>query len=93
MNAMKTTTDKAGRVVIPKKIRDEAGLAPGTELEVRVENGTIELEPVAIPMDLVQRGPLWVLVPRVPGPPLTNEIVERVKEEIWRERFGMFFPE
>jgi AbrB family looped-hinge helix DNA binding protein len=93
MNAMKTTIDKAGRVVIPKKIRQKANLVPGTELEIRLENGTIELEPASVPMDLVRRGSLLVLAPRVPVPPLTNEDVERIKEEIWRERHGMFLLE
>jgi AbrB family looped-hinge helix DNA binding protein len=90
---MKTTIDKAGRVVIPKKIREEAGLIPGTELEVRIEDGKIELEPVPIPVDLVRKGPFLVLVPRVPVPPMTNEDVERIREAIWREHHGMFFPE
>ena len=35
---MKTTIDKAGRVVIPKEIRDRQRLGPGAEIEI-VENG------------------------------------------------------
>ena len=35
---MKTTIDKAGRVVIPASVRQQAGLRPGTEIEVRVED-------------------------------------------------------
>lgn len=35
---MITTIDKAGRVVVPKAMRDRLGLAPGTELEI-VEDG------------------------------------------------------
>src|SRR5262245_35417240 len=42
-NAMKTTIDRAGRVVIPKAIRDRAGLKPGTELEIAEDNGEIKL--------------------------------------------------
>jgi AbrB family looped-hinge helix DNA binding protein len=38
---MKTTMDKAGRVVIPAPIRALAGLHPGTELEVVYEEGSI----------------------------------------------------
>jgi AbrB family looped-hinge helix DNA binding protein len=34
---MKTTIDRAGRVVIPAIIRQRAGLKAGTELEVLVE--------------------------------------------------------
>ena len=36
---MKTTIDKAGRVVIPAIIRERAGLAPGVEIDVRVSEG------------------------------------------------------
>jgi AbrB family looped-hinge helix DNA binding protein len=31
---MRTTIDKAGRVVVPAAIRERAGLTPGTELEI-----------------------------------------------------------
>ena len=40
---MKTTIDKAGRVVIPAAIRDRAGLKPGAELEVIVDDIAIHL--------------------------------------------------
>jgi AbrB family looped-hinge helix DNA binding protein len=40
---MKTTIDKAGRVVIPAAIRIRAGLAHGTELDVRLEDGVVRL--------------------------------------------------
>jgi AbrB family looped-hinge helix DNA binding protein len=43
---MKTTIDRAGRVVIPKAIRERAGLEPGMELEVSVDSGRVELTPV-----------------------------------------------
>jgi AbrB family looped-hinge helix DNA binding protein len=40
---MKTTIDKAGRVVIPAPARERAGLKPGTELEVLVEDFSVRL--------------------------------------------------
>ena len=40
---MKTTIDKAGRVVIPAAMRDRAGLKAGTELEVSLDEGGIRL--------------------------------------------------
>jgi len=40
---MKTTIDKAGRVVIPAAVRAQVGLAPGAELEVVVDDGSIRL--------------------------------------------------
>ena len=42
---MKATIDAAGRLVIPKRIRREAGLESGAELEIRFEDGRIEIEP------------------------------------------------
>ncbi len=35
---MRTTIDRAGRVVVPAAIRAKAGLAPGAELEVILED-------------------------------------------------------
>lgn len=40
---MKTTIDKAGRVVIPAAIRERAGLKPGTELDVIMDDIAIHL--------------------------------------------------
>ncbi len=46
LNAMKTTIDAAGRLVVPKPLRDQLGLSPGTELEAQAVDGRLE---VAIP--------------------------------------------
>jgi len=41
---MKVTIDKAGRVVIPSEMRRRAGLPPGTELEILLEDdGSVRL--------------------------------------------------
>jgi AbrB family looped-hinge helix DNA binding protein len=43
---MRTTIDKAGRVVIPKPLRDRVGLRPGP-VEVVVDGAALRLEPVS----------------------------------------------
>ena len=43
IHGMKTTIDKAGRVVIPAALRESLGLGGGTELEVAVEDLSIRL--------------------------------------------------
>jgi AbrB family looped-hinge helix DNA binding protein len=53
---MRTTIDKAGRVVIPASIRDRAGLSPGTTLEITVDEFGVRLEPVAPGPRLVKVG-------------------------------------
>ncbi len=40
---MKATIDKAGRLVIPKPIRDRRHLVPGTEVEIVETDDGIEL--------------------------------------------------
>jgi AbrB family looped-hinge helix DNA binding protein len=42
---MRATIDKAGRLVIPKPLRDELGLRPG-EVEVSAQGAALRVEPV-----------------------------------------------
>jgi AbrB family looped-hinge helix DNA binding protein len=83
---MKTTIDAAGRLVIPKEIRREAGLRPGMPLEVRFRDGRIEIEPEPLPVKLVRKGRLLVAVPCREVEPLTAEMVERTREALREER-------
>ena len=83
---MKTTIDAAGRLVIPKELRREAGLEPGTELEIRWRQGLIEIEPAPLPVKLKKRGRFLVAVPDHPIEPLTSEQVERTRRQITRNR-------
>ena len=43
---MRATIDKAGRLVIPKPLRDELGLRPG-EVEVSAQGATLRVEPIS----------------------------------------------
>ena len=43
---MRSTIDKAGRLVIPKALRDSLGLVPG-EVEVTADGAGLHIEPVA----------------------------------------------
>ena len=62
---MRTTIDKAGRVVIPASIRERAGLAPGTELEVTDDELGVRLQRVAAGPRLVRVGRRLVARPTV----------------------------
>lgn len=43
---METTVDRFGRVVIPKRVRDDLGLAPGTVLIVEERGRAVSLTPL-----------------------------------------------
>jgi AbrB family looped-hinge helix DNA binding protein len=77
---MRTTIDGAGRVVIPKPLRDQAGLAAGAALEIGFRDGRIEIEPTSVPMRL--RG--HVIEAEAEMPPLTAEEVRDVIERTRR---------
>ncbi len=85
---MKSTIDAAGRLVIPRRIRREAGLEAGAELEIRFEDGRIEIEPTALDVKLVKKGSLTVAVPAKPAGTLTGEDVEKTRQRLREERGG-----
>jgi AbrB family looped-hinge helix DNA binding protein len=62
---MRTTIDKAGRVVIPAGIRERAGLTPGAELEITEDDTGVRLERVAAGPKLVKVGRRLVARPTV----------------------------
>jgi AbrB family looped-hinge helix DNA binding protein len=43
---MKTSLDKAGRILLPKRLRAELGLKPGDDLEIKKSSDGIMLRPV-----------------------------------------------
>lgn len=81
---MKSTIDAAGRIVVPKALRQVLGLKPGQPLEIRAGDGRLEIEIAATPMRLMKRGKGVVAVPDTPLPPLTAEQVRDTLERIRR---------
>jgi len=69
--------DKAGRIVVPKKLRDALHLTPGTRLKVERSGDWLMLMPAASEAQLVieNGAPLIFPADRSNAPILTNEIV------------------
>lgn len=81
---MRTTIDSAGRIVIPKAIREELALYGGEEVELNAIDGRIEIEVPPTPMHYEKRGRVYVAIPAVPVPPLTAELVRETLEKVRR---------
>ncbi|MGH2654470.1 MAG: AbrB/MazE/SpoVT family DNA-binding domain-containing protein [Actinomycetota bacterium] len=81
---MRTTIDSAGRVVIPKAIRERVGLEGGQEVEITEQDGLIEIEPARAPMKLRRHRGGIAAVPREKLPPLTDQIVRDTLERTRR---------
>ena len=81
---MKTAIDTAGRLVIPKAIRDRLGLTGGQVVEIQERDGKIEIEAAPTPMTLVDHEEGPVAVPEKELPPLTDDIVRATIERTRR---------
>jgi AbrB family looped-hinge helix DNA binding protein len=81
---MRSTIDAAGRVVVPKPIRDALRLRGGEALEIEERDGVIEIRPAATEVDIVETPQGPVAVPREELPPLTDEAVRDVLEQVRR---------
>lgn len=79
---MRTTIDSAGRVVVPKALRQAIGLEPGSEIELHASDGRIEIEPAPLEVRLERKGGLLVAVPTRPVPPLSGAAVNRTLSEL-----------
>ena len=79
---MTSTIDSAGRLVIPKPIREAARLRPGTPVRFRLDSGAVLVEPEPLSVTFERRGTMVVAVPKTPVPTLSAEEVARRIDEI-----------
>ena len=81
---MITTIDSAGRIVVPKALREALDLKPGQPLEIRAGDGRLEIDIAPTPLELKKRGKGVVAVPLAELPRLTAEKVREALERIRR---------
>lgn len=78
---MLTTIDAAGRIVVPKRLREELGFKAGQALELSASDGRLEIEHPATPMRLEKQGGRLVAVTDGDMPALTSELVRETLEQ------------
>ncbi|MFW5876689.1 MAG: AbrB/MazE/SpoVT family DNA-binding domain-containing protein [Myxococcota bacterium] len=84
VNAMGSSTitiDKAGRLVLPKALRDRFRLRPGSRLEIAVRDDHLELRPVDQQPALVKVEGWWVHQGMPDDEEALLNAVERNREE------------
>jgi AbrB family looped-hinge helix DNA binding protein len=81
---MQVSIDSAGRVVVPKPLREELGLSPNVPLEIEVVDGHLEL---SVPHKLAEvvTGPHGPSIAPT-GTPITDEDVRRTLEAVREHR-------
>ena len=81
---MRATIDAAGRIVVPKPLRDQLGVHAGQALELAVRDGRLEVEVAPVEMRLA-RGPRGLVArPAEPLPALSWEVVRETLERTRR---------
>ncbi len=63
---MTLTMDKAGRIILPKPLRDRLGLRAGSNLDVVETPEGIRLKPVEAEPLMVKEGETWVFTGKLP---------------------------
>ena len=74
---MEATIDSAGRVVIPKRLRDELGIAPGP-VEVVRDGAGIRIEPL-VNDDLAEIDGRLVIPASADGPTISDDDVRELR--------------
>ncbi len=80
---VKVTLDKAGRIVLPKPLREELHLEPGDTLEAETSDEQITLSPLRGTAGLRKKHGVWVYSA---GEPLSDAVVQETLRQVRRER-------
>ncbi len=74
---MKATIDSAGRLVIPRELRDRLGLRPGP-VELEADGANLRVRPIAA--DDLEEADGLLVIPAGNGEPITDEDVRALRD-------------
>jgi len=81
---MRATIDAAGRVVIPKSLREAIGLGDGGEIEIQLVDGALLVAPPTVRKRIEEHDGRATIVAEQELPPLTDQVVRDVLDAIRR---------
>ena len=88
MNGMKLKIDNAGRIVLPKPVRDRLGLRTGSELELSESSEGILLKPVRRQPSLIRRNGLLVHKGKLPKGYSWDRLIEDDRDDRLKKLAG-----
>jgi AbrB family looped-hinge helix DNA binding protein len=89
INGMTLKIDKAGRIVLPKYLRERLRLRPGSTLEVEERPEGVVLRPVRQKPSMVQKDGIWVHMGKLPRGFNWDQIVEDARDERIKDVAGL----
>jgi AbrB family looped-hinge helix DNA binding protein len=81
---MRTTIDSAGRLVVPKPLRERLGLAGGGEVDLEEHDGVVEIRTAARTVSVTRKAGRPVLTVDSEVPRLTDEATRELLEQTRR---------
>ena len=86
---MTLKVDKAGRVILPKPVRDRLGLRAGSDLEIYETADGVMLKPAGRRPSLVKKGSFWVHTGEIPPGYDILKAIDEDREERMRKAWGL----
>lgn len=81
---MRTTIDSAGRIVVPKSLRDAMRFEAGQQIDIVFTDGRLEIEVAPTAATVVSDDSGVRLVPDASLPALTDDVVRETLEQTRR---------
>jgi AbrB family looped-hinge helix DNA binding protein len=89
INGMNLKVDKAGRIVLPKPIRDRYRLREGSDVELEESPDGLLLKPVNLRPSLVKENGIWVHLGKAPSGFDWADVVDSVRDERIKDASGL----
>jgi len=88
INGMTVKIDRAGRIVLPKPVRERFHLREGSELEIEERSDGLTLRPVEQQPSMVRKNGIWVHLGKVPRDFDWDAAVDAIREERIKDTSG-----
>lgn len=87
---MRVRMDRAGRVILPKTIRDRHGFKSGTDLDLSETPDGVTLKPIRSKPSLIKKGSILVYSGEVPRESDLLKAIDEEREDRIRRVWGLW---
>jgi AbrB family looped-hinge helix DNA binding protein len=77
---MRVTMDRVGRIVVPKRLRDQLGVGADSEFDIELDGTSIRLDPRRGSERSIVEIDGWPVLLAVQGVPLTDDDVRTLRD-------------
>ena len=89
INGMNVKIDKAGRIILPKPLRDRLRLRQGSDLEIEERPEGVLLKPVDQRPSMIQENGIWVHLGKLPKGLDWDNLIDDVRNDRIKDLSGL----